>query len=177
MFPLYTVATFELWKIIIQSFLYTGKYLWIYGRKNMKLFGGNFNELFQYLDEKSMMPNMDGIDFKLMFLNPDSDEVNFAHKDQDIFKSELRTTMLRAKKIIGTNTVLQKCCRLYSNKRDEIIIRIDNSIIYCKPHFDIKGNPNIMTNAAFEVFSVFSKKGQHCVQKYMDVWNKAIDMF
>lgn len=169
--------TFELWKTIIQSFLYTGKYLWIYGRKNMKLFGGNFNELFQYLDEKSMMPNMDGIDFKLMFLNPDSDEVNFAHKDQDIFKSELRTTMLRAKKIIGTNTVLQKCCRLYSNKRDEIIIRIDNSIIYCKPHFDIKGNPNIMTNAAFEVFSVFSKKGQHCVQKYMDVWNKAINMF
>lgn len=151
--------------------------MWIYGRKNMKLFGGNFNELFQYLDEKSMMPNMDGIDFKLMFLNPDSDEVNFAHKDQDIFKSELRTTMLRAKKIIGTNTVLQKCCRLYSNKRDEIIIRIDNSIIYCKPHFDIKGNPNIMTNAAFEVFSVFSKKGQHCVQKYMDVWNKAINMF
>lgn len=78
---------FIYWKIFVD--------LW---PKNMKLFGGNFNELFQYLDEKSMMPNMDGIDFKLMFLNPDSDEVNFAHKDQDIFKSELRTTMLRAKK-------------------------------------------------------------------------------
>ena len=38
--------TFELWKAIIQSFMYTGKYLWIYGRKNMKLFGGHFKELF-----------------------------------------------------------------------------------------------------------------------------------
>ena len=55
--------TFELWKAIIQSFLYTGKYLWIYGRKNMKLFGGNFNELFEYLDQNSVEPNMAGIDF------------------------------------------------------------------------------------------------------------------
>ena len=44
--------TFDLWKAVVQSFLYTGKYLWIYGRKNMKLFGGNFKELFEYLEEK-----------------------------------------------------------------------------------------------------------------------------
>lgn len=169
--------TFELWKVIIQSFLYTGKYLWIYGRKNMKLFGGNFNELFQYLDEKAVLPNMDGIDFKIMFLNPESEEVNYAHKDQDIFKLELETTILRAKRTIGSNKSVQKCCRMYSNKRDEIIIRIDNCIVYCKPHFDINGNPNIMTNSAFEVFSAFSEKGKRCIQKYMEVWNNAIDMF
>lgn len=169
--------TFELWKIIIQSFLYTGKYLWIYGRKNMKLFGGNFNELFQYLDEKSILPNMDGIDFKILFLNPKSDEVNYAHKDQDTFKLELEATILRAKRTIGSNEVLQKCCRMYSNKREEIIIRVDNCIIYCKPHFDINGNPNIMTNAAFEVFSTSSEKGKRCIQKYLEVWNKAIDIF
>lgn len=27
-------------------------------------FGGNFNELFEYLDKKAVHPNMDGIDFK-----------------------------------------------------------------------------------------------------------------
>ena len=48
--------TFELWKAVIETFLYTGKYLWIYGRKNMKLFGGNFNELFEYLDQKAVQP-------------------------------------------------------------------------------------------------------------------------
>lgn len=168
--------TFELWKVIIQSFLYTGKYLWIYGRKNMKLFGGNFKELFEYLDQKSVLPDMDGINFKILFLNPKSEEVHYAHKDQDIFKSELETTILRAKKTIGSNKVLQKCCRMYSNKRDEIIIRIDNCIVYCKPHFDVNGNPNIMTNSNFELFSVFSEKGKRCIKKYMEVWNNAIDL-
>lgn len=169
--------TFELWKAIVQSFLYTGKYLWIYGRKNMKLFGGNFNELFEYLDKKAVHPNMDGIDFKVLFLNPSSDEVHYAHKDQDIFAPELHATISRAKKTIGANEVLQKCFRMYSNRREEIIIRVDNCIIYAKPHFDINGTPNIMTNNKFEVFSSSSEKGKLCIQRYLDVWNKSINMF
>ena len=63
------------------------------------------------------------------------------------------------------------------NKREEIIIRIDNCIIYCKPHFDINGNPNIMTNSSFEVFSALSEKGMRCIQKYTEIWESAIDMF
>lgn len=34
--------SYDLMKIITQSFMFTGKYLWIYGRKNMKLFSGSF---------------------------------------------------------------------------------------------------------------------------------------
>lgn len=169
--------TFELWKAIIQSFLYTGKYLWIYGRKNMKLFGGNFNELFEYLDKKTVQPNMDGIDFKVLFLNPNSEEIHYAHKDQDIFKPELMATISRARKTIGSNKVLQQCFKMYSNRREEIIIRVDNCIIYAKPHFDINGIPNIMTNSKFEVFSAFSNKGKECIQKFLEVWNNADDMF
>ncbi len=169
--------TFELWKAIIQSFLYTGKYLWIYGRKNMKLFGGNFNELFEYLDQKSVRPNMDGIDFKILFLNPSAEEVQHAHVDQDIFEFELRATISRARKTVGSNIVLQKCFKMYSNRREEIIIRVDNCIIYAKPHFDINGMPNIMTNNKFEVFSASSDKGKECINKYLEVWNNAVDLF
>ena len=61
--------TFDLWKIVVKSFLYTGKYLWIYGRKNMKLFGGNFKELFEYLEEKSINEDMYGIDFRCLFID------------------------------------------------------------------------------------------------------------
>lgn len=169
--------TFELWNAIIQSFLYTGKYLWIYGRKNMKLFGGNFADLFEYLDQKALQPNMDGIDFKMLFLNPNADEVHYAHKDQEIFASELQTTIARAKKNIGSNKVLQQCFKMYSNRREEIIIRVDNCIIYAKPHFDINGMPNIMTNSKFEVFSALSEKGQKCIEKYLSVWEHAVNMF
>lgn len=169
--------TFDLWKAVVQSFLYTGKYLWIYGRKNMKLFGGNFKELFEYLEEKSTINNMAGIDFRCMFLNPEAEEVKFAHKQQDIFLQELDATIKRAEYQIGDNRILQKCFRKYSNRREEIIIRLDNCIIYSKPHFDENGHPQIMTDSKFEVFSATSERGKECIEKYYTVWNGAVDLF
>lgn len=169
--------TFDLWKSIVQSFLYTGKYLWIYGRKNMKLFGGNFRNLFEYLEEKSVNENMCGIDFRCLFLNPNSDEVKYAHKQQDIFPSELEATIKRAKHQIGNNYILQKCFRMYSIKREEVIIRLDNCIVYSKPHFDKNGQPQIMTDAKFEVFSALSQRGKECIEKYITVWESADELF
>lgn len=169
--------TFDLWKSIIQSFLYTGKYLWIYGRKNMKLFGGNFRELFEYLDEKAINEKMYGIDFRCLFLNPEANEVKYAHKQQDIFLQELDATIKRAKYQIGDNHILQKCFRMYSNRREEVIIRLDNCIIYSKPHFDINGHPQIMTDTKFEVFSVSSQRGQECIKKFCTIWDASIDLF
>lgn len=169
--------TSDLWKLIINSFLYTGKYLWIYGRKNMKLFTGGFKDFFQYLEEKSSNEDMDGIDFKCLFLNPESDEVKYAHKQQDIFYQELDSTIKRAKYQIGDNQILQKCFRMYSNRREEVIIRLDNCIIYSKPHFDINGHPQIMTDTKFEVFSASSPRGLDCIKKYCAVWEAAVNMF
>lgn len=169
--------TYDLWKSIVKSFLYTGKYLWIYGRKNMKLFGGNFKELFTYLDEKTSNEDMFGIDFRCLFMDPASDEVRYAHKDQDIFSQELEVTIKRAKHQIGDNLLLQKCFRMYSNKREEVIIRLDNCIIYSKPHFDKNGQPQIMTDTKFEVFSASSERGQDCIKKYCAVWDTAVNMF
>ena len=169
--------TFDLWKTVVKSFLYTGKYLWIYGRKNMKLFGGNFKELFEYLEEKSINEDMYGIDFRCLFLNPESDEVRYAHKQQDIFFQELDATIKRAKHQIGDNLILQRCFRMYSNRREEVIIRLDNCIIYSKPHFDENGQPQIMTDAKFEVFSTSSQRGQQCIKKYCAIWDSAINLF
>ncbi len=168
--------SFDLLKIITEYFMYTGKYLWIYGRKNMKLLSGNFKLFFDYLEEKSYYgTDMDGIDFRCMFLNPNSDEVNNAHQHQEIFRNELKTCILRAKNIIKDNGQLRKCFRLYDNKRDEIIIRLDNCIIYSRPSFDSNGYPQLLTNTSFEVFSVESPKGQRCVKKYERVWNNAME--
>lgn len=169
--------TFDLWKAIVQSFLYTGKYLWIYGRKNMKLFGGNFRELFDYLEEKSTNDNMSGIDFRCLFLNPESEEVKHAHSQQDIFLQELQATIVRARHQVGDNQQLKKCFRMYKNRRDEIIIRLDNCIIYSKPHFDMNGYPQLMTDSKFEVFSALSDRGKECTEKFTKVWNSAINMF
>lgn len=169
--------TIDLWKLIINSFLYTGKYLWIYGRKNMKLFTGGFKEFFQYLEEKSVNDDMCGIDFRCLFLNPESEEVKYAHFQQDFFRQELESTIKRAKYMIGDNQTLQKCFRMYSNRREEVIIRLDNCIIYSKIHFDINGHPQSMTDTKFEVFSASSSKGMDCIKKYCNVWESSVNIF
>lgn len=166
--------SFELYKAIIESFMYTGKYLWIYGRKNMKLFSGNYMNFFKYLEEKTYSSRgMDGIDFRCLFLDPDSNEVVSAHSQQDIFRPELNACILRAKSVIRGNEELERCFRLYSNKREEIIIRLDNCIIYSRPNFDAYGRPQLLTNTGFEVFSIESPKGQECIKKFENVWNNA----
>lgn len=164
--------SFDLYKTIIDSFMYTGKYLWIYGRKNMKLLSGNFQDFFRYLEEKTYGNNgMNGIDFRCLFLDPTSDEVPQAHSREEIFKAELNACILRAKDVIKNNVQLEKCFKFYSNKREEIIIRLDNSIIYSRPIFDAHGRPKLLTNTGFEVFSTESPKGKECIQKFERIWN------
>ena len=168
--------TLELWDIIVNSFMYSGKYLWIYGRKNMKLVL-HHKLLFQYLKEKADNYNMQGIDFRCLFLDPRSEEVQHAHKDQDVFPSELISTIKRAKHMIGDNQKFQECFRKYSHKREEVIIRLDNCIIYSKPTTDENGYPPIMTNTMFEVFSTSSEKGKAVCQKYEQIWSNATPMY
>ena len=167
--------SFELYKVLLDSFMYTGKYLWIYGRKNMKLFSGSYKNFFHYLEEKTLngREDMDGIDFRCLFLDPSSKEVSRAHPQPELLEAELKSTIYRADSFIKDNNILKKCFRLYENRREEIIIRIDNCIIYSLPSFDAQGRPQLLTNTAFEVFSVESKKGKECIEKFENIWNAA----
>ena len=165
--------SFEMYKAIIDCFLTSGKYLWFFGRKNMKLFSGNFDYFFNFLKNNSSKKGINGIDFRCLFLDPNSDEVLLAHKNQEIFKSELKNTIIRATDVVGKDNNLKKCLRLYSCKRDEIIIRVDNCIIYSKPYFDSFGRPELITNSGFEVFSVKSKKGKECIKKFKEIWDNS----
>lgn len=171
--------SFELYKALIDSFLYTGKYLWIYGRKNMKLFSGNYERLFRYLDEKSLADpiRMDGIDFRCLFLDPESDEVKFAHKQPELLASELHTCIMRAQAVVDSIPRIKRCFRCYSTKREEIIIRLDNCIIYSKPVFDAHGRPQLLTNSSFEVLSAKSNRGKSLIKKFEQVWDGAREMF
>lgn len=171
--------SYDLYKVLIDAFLYTGKYFWIYGRKNMKLFSGNYEKLFRYLDEKSLADpiGMEGIDFRCLFLDPDSDEVSFAHKEPEMLASELRTCIMRAQIVVDGIPRIKRCFRCYSNKREEIIIRLDNCIIYSRPIFDAHGRPQLLTNTSFEIFSAKSDRGKELIEKYEQVWSGARELF
>lgn len=171
--------SFELYKVLIDTFLYTGKYFWIYGRKNMKLFSGNYDRLFRYLDEKSLADpeQMEGVDFRCLFLSPDSEEVKFAHRQPEILASELRTCIMRAQSVVDSIPRIKRCFRSYSIKREEIIIRLDNCIIYSRPIFDAYGRPQLLTNSSFEVLSAKSERGVALIKKFEQVWLDAEELF
>ena len=103
--------SYELYKLLLDSFMYTGKYLWIFGRKNMKLFSGSYKEFFKYIEEKTLngRDDMDGIDFRCLFLDPDSKEVSRAHPQPKLLKAELESTIVRADSVIQDNKTLKKC--------------------------------------------------------------------
>ena len=92
---------------------------------------------------------------------------------QDLFKQDLQVTINKALHEIGQHNNFKKCFRLYSNKRDEIIIRLDNTIIYSLPVYDAYGRPQLLTDTAFEVFSAHSERGKRCIEKFSDVWENA----
>ena len=144
----------------------------------MKLFSGNFSNFFDYLKEKISNDNINmmGIDFKCLFLDPNCPEVEKSHIHPQLLKTELKTNIERANIIFKDTPRLRQCFRLYSGIRDEIIIRLDNCIIYAHPHFDDDGRPQLLTNMGFEVFSVDSEKGQKCIKKFQEVWKHAKPM-
>ena len=108
---------------------------------------------------------MSGIDFRCLFLNPNSAEVKHAHSQQDIFLEELKVTIRRAENQIGDNQVIKN------------FIRLDNCIIYSKPHFDKNGYPQFMTDSKFEVFSASSDRGKECIQKFCAIWDASTNLF
>ena len=170
--------TFDLLRIIVDSFIASGKYLWIWGRKNAKLFSGTYQYFFDYLSSKSLInKEMNGIDFRCLFLDPESPEVHTAHIYQDIFLSELEASILRMRHVVGTNKTLRQCFRQYSAKRDEIIIRVDNAIVYSVPRLYSDGTPHIITNSNFQVFSAKSELGQHCINKFENIWDTSKRLF
>jgi len=167
----------ELYKAISSSFMESGKYLWIYGRKNMKLLTGQ-HRLFRYLADNvsNEHQGMAGIDFRCLFLDPSSEEVEYAHIKPSLLRSELNSNIERALDIVNSNPALSGSFRKYSGKRDEIIIRLDNAIIYSRPIFDHNGRPQILTNIGFEVFGADSEKGKRCIKKFQEVWESSASL-
>lgn len=84
---------------------------------------------------------------------------------------------MRARIEVDSYPNIKKCFRSYDTKREEIIIRLDNCIIYSRLIFDAYGKPQILTNTGFEVLSAKSTRGQKLIKKYKQIWDNAHEMF
>lgn len=147
------------------------KRLYIYGRKNRKLFDKEYFDFFRALPEKLA----NGFDLKILFLDPDApqDILGRSHHDADI-KAQI------AKNIEHASTVLRSfnidpsvVCRKYILERPHGLIVVDDAILHAVFEYDDSGILKPTTKSAFNILSAQSAIGGWLVSDFVSVWERA----
>lgn len=165
----YAFETNAFYQVLLEA---ADKYLWIWGRKNSKLFSiGNSNQWF-FKDLSRKIEN--GFDFRCLFLNPYSDKqvLKTAQKDRIHFKRDLKACIQIAKEKCGDS--FESCCKYYDNNRtEEVIIRVDNHVIFSPIISDSNNIPEHFTGKSFYIVSVDSILGKKLLAKFDGTWNSS----
>ena len=159
----------ELYNILLRK---ATKRLWLYGRKNKKIFANDNRWFFEQLREKI---SVNDFNFKCLFLNPNAPE-NVVSKAQksDVFLEELKLCIKIAYgRIISNKLKPYDLCRLYTNIRVDEIIIVDNVVLFSHICFDNNGMPLPLTNAPFNVVEVGEQLGSHYVTEFHNAWESA----
>lgn len=146
--------------------------LWIWGRKNRKLFDKEYRD---FLEE---LPNRiaSGLDFKLLFLNPDADQtiLTKAHKDTG-FISDLRQIINRiGDQLSSVGIELHEVARFYNGIRQTGVVIVDDAVMYSPINFDKAGFVEEITNTPFNIVGAESQAGQNIVSAFDSCWRDGI---
>ncbi|MBL7163184.1 MAG: toll/interleukin-1 receptor domain-containing protein [Anaerolineales bacterium] len=102
--------------------------LFIFGRKNRKLFDKDHYDFFQSVKQKID----DGFDLKILFLDPDAPKelIECAHQDPD-FRDQLKNNIEHSISVLQSYEIdTSKHCRAYKTIRRHGIIIADDAVIY-----------------------------------------------
>lgn len=159
----------ELYNILLRK---ASKRLWLYGRKNKKIYANDNRWFFEQLKDKI---TINAFDFKCLFLNPNApaDVISKAQKN-DVFLEELKLCIKIAYNMITSNNINpHNLCRLYNNIRVDEIIIVDNVVLFSHICFDNNGLPLPLTNAPFNVVDIGEQLGAHYVTEFHNAWTNA----
>ena len=102
--------------------------LFIIGRKNRKVFDKEHQDFMGALKQRIA----NGLDFRVLFLDPDSPEhiIRAAHRDED-FRQQLQTCIESAVRSLERSGVAPKAvCRKYSTLRVASIVVVDDAVLF-----------------------------------------------
>ncbi|MCL2088868.1 MAG: toll/interleukin-1 receptor domain-containing protein [Oscillospiraceae bacterium] len=159
----------ELYNILLRK---SNKRLWLFGRKNKKIFANDNRWFFEQLKNKI---SGNEFDFRSLFLNPSAppEIVSKAQKNDD-FLQELKLCIKKAYRTIQENNLSpDKLCRLYDVVRVDEIIIVDDVVLFSHICFDENGVPFPLTDASFNVVEIGDQLGAHYVTEFHSAWNKA----
>ncbi|HUU44758.1 MAG TPA: TIR domain-containing protein [Acidobacteriota bacterium] len=147
--------------------------LWVFGRKNRKLFDKDHWSFLKSLPGRIT----DGFDFKVLFLSPEAEEhtLKCAHRVPD-FCDELRASMRWAVSVMQRYSIpVDDCCRAYKLCRSIAIMIADDAVVHAPVYFDETGHAKAMTGCAFSVLSCNSPYGRELEETFRSAWQGAED--
>lgn len=143
--------------------------LYIFGRKNRKLFDKEHRDFF--VDIRKRISS--GLDFKVLFLDPNSPEhvIRAAHQDDD-FKLQLEQCIKVAKKILSnTGITIEDHFRMYDVQRTTACMVVDDAVLYAPIAVDEMGRVKKMTKSPFSIINANSDFGKELIGIFNSHWN------
>ena len=150
------------------------KRLYIFGRKNRKLFDKEHYDFFKNLREKLN----EGFDLKILFLNPEAPEeiLNFSHRSKN-FKKQLIRCIDNASDVMDDFKLKNfPCCRQYDVFRTVATIIVDDAVIYSPILLDETGRVKSLTKAPFNIVSANSHFGKELIENFLGLWEKSVEI-
>lgn len=147
------------------------KRLYIFGRKNRKIFDKGYKVFFDSLPKRFK----NGFQLRVLFLDPLASE-DILRNSQQIpdFKSELQKCITTAKKCLEQHGINASAhCRTYSIQRTGAIMVVDELVLHCPAVLDAKGRVKAFTNAPFSVFHADSPCGKEMLESFESLWKSA----
>jgi hypothetical protein len=150
---------------------FTQNRLYIFGRKNRKLFDRDHRNFFEQLKERLDK----GFDFRCLFLDTESSrEVLCAsHQDAD-FNTQLNNCIANAISLLEELKIdASKICRKYQLIRVFHLIIADNAVLYTPIQMNEAGCPHRLTRSPFAIVDANEGVGASMVKMFEDTWKAA----
>ena len=147
------------------------KRLFIFGRKNRKLFDKEHQNFFETLRTRIDK----GFDFRVLFLNPNAPShiIKTAHQDDDL-KDQIENCIDRAQKVIERAGISsENHLRTYNIQRTVTSLVADDAVVYSPVALDGKGRAKRLTKAPFSVLNSSTEFGNELVSSFELVWENA----
>ena len=149
--------TYEFYNAILSS---CKERLYIYGRKNRKLFTKNNTKLKELLNNN--------VDFKCLFLSDKSNaSILKMAQDNDNFTKDLEKIINGVKDKYKDNI---ECFRKYDFQQLKRIIIVDGAVIVSPVAFE-NGRVKHFTKGAFKVYDAESVEGIDLIKEFKKIWN------
>ena len=149
--------------------------LWVFGRKNKKLFDSTHRSQLEQLFSKI---KNDGLDLKILFFDQRAEQklIDMQQKKTH-FLSALQTSISDAMDLFDENGLdFYNYCKTYNTIRNEAIVIMDNFVFFTPVKYSVDGKPEHLTGKPFFALEIGNGIAEHYLQIFMDVYDQSTSL-